>query len=772
MRTDKHSRKRAATGKSRGKASYEKGVKFQDAVADLYRLLGAEVIPNIQICGKKVDILATFRLPGSPGEHRVIVECKNEKKAVAQNQRVMQFKGLLGTARKAGEADSAEVITRVPWSEQAKGFARESGVTLVTYTEKMAQLIDFTSYLNELVYRFDKGSPEQRNAPPLGAYYIDLCAERTTKERPLKVHVTDYIQRWLHDVRSEQQLAILGEYGMGKTSLCQKLARDQAAFYLKAPDSNRIPLLFNLREFTKALKIEALVSSFLDEECGAINPRFRLFQAMNDAGNFLLIFDGFDEMAARVDMDILEMNLQEIEKLAGPEKSKVIITSRPEYFVSAREERRSLHPKAELLPTRETEYEPLRILPWDDKQVSSFLSKRVSLSGKAKHHWTYYRDAIGKIPGLSDLSRRPVLLDMVVRTLPQLITTGKPINRANVYEIYLLGEMRRQKVMKKRSLLVSHKARFSLLQHLAKDFCHGDISSITFDDALKYVDESLKPPGNELEAYTRDFLTCSFLVRKGDKYRFSHTSIMEYLVAKAFMDDITRDKPEGFARQPLSSVVAEFLAELSPDTGVLWESIELTKRDHSERIKYLGGNSATVLCRLDATALAGKNLSGTNLSGADLSFADLRDANLEGTVMREVNLMHAKFLRKDLKNAELSDFTVSVWILTKGAERKRVGAAFEAKIIKLLKELGIARVRARATLYGSGGLFLDVLTLQVSDTKVLELIRSKALIELPIQSTSVHDDECDWLFKGLPKDMKASVSKYLSHVHARRVNLI
>src|SRR3990172_9416415 len=124
----KSTEKPVSTRTSKGKASIKKGAKFEDAIADLYRLLGAEVIQNIAICQKKVDILATFRLPGSSTGHRVIVECKDEKKAVAQNQRVMQFKGLLETARKSGEADSAEIITRVPWSDAAKGFARGSGI--------------------------------------------------------------------------------------------------------------------------------------------------------------------------------------------------------------------------------------------------------------------------------------------------------------------------------------------------------------------------------------------------------------------------------------------------------------------------------------------------------------------------------------------------------------------------------------------------------------------------------------------------------------------
>src|SRR5215208_8216645 len=105
----KTSSKRTPTPKtSNGGAAVEKGRSFEDQVADLYRLLGARVTQNIEIHQKKVDILATFRIPGSSREHSVIVECKDEQRSVAANQRVMAFKGLLNVARNDGIADSAE----------------------------------------------------------------------------------------------------------------------------------------------------------------------------------------------------------------------------------------------------------------------------------------------------------------------------------------------------------------------------------------------------------------------------------------------------------------------------------------------------------------------------------------------------------------------------------------------------------------------------------------------------------------------------------------
>jgi len=122
----KVTKKTASKRSTKAKTSLDKGTGFKDQVAQLYELLGAKVKQNVEICQKKVDVFAVFRLPGSDTGHRVIVERKDESTARVQNQRLMQSKGLLYTARKAVEADSSEIITRAPWSDQAKGFALTS----------------------------------------------------------------------------------------------------------------------------------------------------------------------------------------------------------------------------------------------------------------------------------------------------------------------------------------------------------------------------------------------------------------------------------------------------------------------------------------------------------------------------------------------------------------------------------------------------------------------------------------------------------------------
>lgn len=135
---------------------------------------------------------------------------------------------------------------------------------------------------------------------------------------------------------------------------------------------------------------------------------------------------------------------------------------------------------------------------------------------------------------------------MIVKSLPRLISSGEAINLPNLYENYLLGEMKRQKVLKKRSFLLTDGDRLRLLQDLAVDIYQSQTQTLNFNEAQKRIEKDLKPPKHELEAHTRDFLTNSFLLRGGDEYRLSHKSILEYLVAARLNKEIESDHPDVF----------------------------------------------------------------------------------------------------------------------------------------------------------------------------------------------------------------------------------
>jgi NACHT domain/Restriction endonuclease/Pentapeptide repeats (8 copies) len=709
-----------------GKLAVAKGRKFEDEVAELYRLQGADVIQNIEICNKKVDILATFTYPV---KHRIIVECKDEKRAVDANQRVMQFYGLMTAARSANLADSAEIITRVPWGDAAKGFAMQTDVGLFTYTEKIAKLMDFTHYLQGLVDKFENIDPALPSEPALGKYYVDLSAEHATRGKAEKIQVIDiYVHHWLDSNALSRNLAIFGEYGAGKSSFCRKLACNLAATFLASPNSSRIPILLNLRDFIGKLDLEAYITSFLDRECGVPNPKINIFRKMNEAGIFLLIFDGFDEMAIKVDADKLESNLLEIEKFAASPGSKVVLTSRPEYFISAREEIESISPAANPLLNRRTQYEPLRLLPWDDEQIEQFLKKRVPLVEGAQKSWTFYRDNIKSIGGLSDLSQRPVLLDMIVKTLPTLIINGQTVNLPNLYRTYLTNEIKRQKVLKRRDLLITETDRLTLLQKLAASTYTNTTRAITFANARDLIEVGLNPPKHELEAHTRDFLTNSFLVRRGDTYDFSHKSIQEYLVAAQLLEETNKGVPEFFKMRILQPVIIDFIVEMNPPVDGFHRWMDHTRYNPFEEPSILGGNAATLLCSISKNSLTGKDLSQTSLAGANFSLADLRDTRFKLAKLDYCNFVGTKFFLRDIKEAySIKDSIFSLFYINEKGDEE-VDWSNKELLLSIQKEYNIGRSSFGTVILDTGDFLKDnsaasMLVLKVYDIGVLHALR-------------------------------------------------
>ena len=158
---------------------------------------------------------------------------------------------------------------------------------------------------------------------------------------------------------------VLGGYGTGKNTFASKLAHDLAEDYLSRSDKQglRIPVLLYLREFPRGyVDIEALIITHLKRHCGVSNPDFNALQAMNQAGLLLLIFDGFDEMVVRADEDTIRRNLAAIERFAANSNSKILLTSRPEFFRSAHEERQILAPSDPLFRKR-PHYQRFALLP-------------------------------------------------------------------------------------------------------------------------------------------------------------------------------------------------------------------------------------------------------------------------------------------------------------------------------------------------------------------------------------------------------------------------
>jgi WD40 repeat protein len=655
-------------------ASYQKGKRFQDEVADLYKLLGFRVQQNIEICGKKVDIFATIKVLNF--SHRIIVECKT---GMTKNESavIREFKTLGDEARKSNEVDSIEIITSKPWGDKARGLAQNYGISLLSYDEKLSQLIDFEPYLKKIVSSFGERDPSQPDQPPLGKYYVKLMAKMRSKAEPTWQGCLDeYVSDWLK-TKGKKRLAIIGEYGTGKTSFCRKLAHDLAETYLSSKEKKgrRIPIWILLGNFPKVqADFEGQIESFMRRYWNISNFNFNAFKKMNEVGLFLLIFDGFDEMAAKVDIDVIRGNLNQIDKLLSSSEAKAILTTRPEFFLTSEEERAVLEPEGLLLDERR-KYIRLLLLPFDEPQIKEFLRKLIPLVSGSKHGWKYYYRKISKIRDLPDLSHRPVLLEMIAKTLPKLIKSGFPIDRPNLYRTYLEGELHRQKFEKGRAMILPLQDRWRIMEKIAVYLYVNNVYGLrASEELLPLVQEELNErQKQELESNFRDFLTCSFLTPESnsDLFRFSHRSFMEYLSASALAKEILQKKPSFFGKIRLTGQVLKFLAEMNPPTGTLWSWVDNTRQRASPEMAYIGGNALTILKMMGEPIK--RDLSHVDIHGADLHNADLSSVNFQHANLNDCDLTNAVLDYADFQYATLENVRLEYLGPIKLAEMSRDG---------------------------------------------------------------------------------------------------
>jgi len=138
----------------------------------------------------------------------------------------------------------------------------------------------------------------------------DVIDEESKKKQEEEVYAADqgwiegYIDRWLDDPCKEH-ISVLGEFGTGKTWFAHHYAYQMMLKYREAKKKGlkrpRLPLVIQLRDYSKALNSESLFSDFFFRKHEIPLPGYSAFKQLNRMGRLLLIFDGFDEMADKLD---------------------------------------------------------------------------------------------------------------------------------------------------------------------------------------------------------------------------------------------------------------------------------------------------------------------------------------------------------------------------------------------------------------------------------------------------------------------------------------
>jgi predicted NACHT family NTPase len=554
---------------------------------------------------------------------------------------------------------------------QAVRDAVEGDRVLFCYTldELIDEAADFSSYLNWLEAEVKRQE--------IDTLYVPLACTKDEIDPKTKHSlgksrydqrngwIDRYINTWLDDPAKEH-LSILGEFGTGKTWFVLHYAWEAVQEYRhaqkKGKELPRLPLVIPLRDYAKAVSVESLFSEFFFRKHDVGLPNYKAFEQLNRMGKLLLIFDGFDEMAAKVDRQKMINNFWELAKVVVP-GSKAILTCRTEHFPEAKEGRDLLNAELQAstsnLIRQPPQFEVLELEKLTDEQIREVLCKREANP-----------ETIVKIMAnseLVDLARRPVMVNLILEALPE-IESGKPIDLARIYLYAVRRKMERD--IKTDRTFTSMADKFYFLCELAWEMLSTDQMSLNyrlFPDRIRRCFGAVVQEQKDLDHWHYDMMGQTLLIRNADgDYAPAHRSLLEFFVAYKFAVQLGILAPdfgeiatisfadnlrETFGQAPLTQAVLDLLLpmlNLEITKQRLLDLIASTKGKTEAEVGYLGGNAATVLLKVDRTSLQNRDFSNTVILGADFTKANLRNVNFTNA-----NLNKSLF-------AQAFDFVLSV----------------------------------------------------------------------------------------------------------------
>jgi hypothetical protein len=193
------------------------------------------------------------------------------------------------------------------------------------------ELVDFSDYYADISYR-----AERQPLPDSGQTLSQVYTPPSSVDERGNPHddVESYLQSWLLEP-GQRQLALLGEYGQGKSTTALMFAHKLIS---QPNQQKRIPILIELRgKSPRNMSVEDILAAW------AFPYRIDPLAVMKllVAGRIFLILEGFDEMALVGDSEARLSHFRTLWGFCYP-KAKILITGRPNFFLDDNEMRAAL----------------------------------------------------------------------------------------------------------------------------------------------------------------------------------------------------------------------------------------------------------------------------------------------------------------------------------------------------------------------------------------------------------------------------------------------
>ena len=432
---------------------------------------------------------------------------------------------------KTNNCDEGWIITSGRVGESARRKAnKETFQNLFCYSfdDLIDQDTDFTGYFNWLENEIVTKQIDKYYIPLKGKK--DVVDENTNKKVDSnEYYIENYIDQWLDDP-SKKHMSVLGEFGTGKTWFTLHYAWQRLKEYRRTKEKgikrSRVPIFIPLRDYSKAASIESLLSEFFFRKHKTPIRTYQAFIELNRMGKLLIIFDGFDEMADKIDSQKMVNNFWELAKMVT-ESSKIILTCRNEHFPEAKKGKELL--SAELKASTQNliieapQFEMLELLKLTNVQIKKLL-------GLYTNKFAIKRIFENKT--LLDLARRPIMIELILGSLNE-IESNKPIDIARIY-LYAISKKLKKDIKEERTF-TSIQDKLYFMCEISWEMLSTDNMSLNyrlFPDKIRNLFGKKIREEKDLDHWQYDMMGQTILTRndEGD-YKPAHRSFLEFFVA-------------------------------------------------------------------------------------------------------------------------------------------------------------------------------------------------------------------------------------------------
>ena len=415
-----------------------------------------------------------------------------------------------------------------------------------TENEFVNELIDFNPYLKQLLKKFQEDKLPITNITKdedkftLAKTYIEPNFNNGNNE--LKI----YLDNWLLE-DSDKHIALLGDYGTGKTSFMKYYAFHLADKLLQGETVVRYPFFISLTNTSPMHGgIEKSIKAALSEN--DLDTNYETLQKLIHRGKVVFLLDGFDEMGFIGTHENRFEQLNAIWKLAT-KGNKIIISGRPSYFPSEFEEKSYLNIKSkdeQNIPQSYPYCERIELDFFEEEQIKASIRAYYPNQYEVEKYWEF----ICSNESIYELCCRPSMMHIVREMLPLLTQdeSKKELKGGELMRLYIDNWIDRQYsksiVSAFKDTISKREFLFAFFRDLAGD--NYDVSSGNVSLHAYEVKEllwkklvALKLIGDEqIQGFESEILTGYFLERTGDEYKFVHKSFLEYFIAQYMIDKL------------------------------------------------------------------------------------------------------------------------------------------------------------------------------------------------------------------------------------------